>query len=434
MKLSRLTPGKEKGENNTSDCEENSNASLDSEDANRLLNEIEINDFELSDQEDDDVEGGLIVWNIVNWEKRLHRDEIFSKRYKPSILEVKELKQTATELSVQTRGIMGMIQGIGSQMSQDLEYLLYGGHSIIVKRGGVSWQEKDCDLVLLTDGFLLVHRNFSSFNPLAKRYEFCHLWKETKSCYLQGDSFVILLDEGAVIELSSEDSTSWLHALEHILIEYALHNPSSEELTAEIGWQYGLVRRPAYTAAVTGDSTTMGDLSDVNTLDDYNCFAPLHYALQHETCNLEIIEKLLDAGADPNLEDNEGRTPMYFAEKNKLEDAKTLMENRGGEVSKLTNIEERGELFSRFEQSQINTARRREKVRLVEERKAAEAAEKAKSVQDQMNKNMAALIERGEKIEQLDNKTKDLEAEAKNFGVMATQLKEKMKKKKWYHL
>jgi uncharacterized protein YdaU (DUF1376 family) len=324
-------------------------------------------------------------------------------------------------------------------MSQGLESLLHGGHSIIAKRGNLVWEDNDCDLVLFTDGLLLLYRNASAFNPLAKRYEFCHMWKDVKLCYLEGNSVVIDIQDGTSIKLSpesssSEDADDWMKALERIVIEYTIHNPSSEKLTDEVGWQYNLVRKPAFSAAVSGDVSIMGEIQDVNALDEYNSYAPLHYALQHETCNLEIIEKLLDAGADPNLEDNEGRTPMYFAEKNSLDDVKTLLESRGGQSSKLTNIEARGELFGRFEQSQINTTRRRENEKLAEERKAAEAAAKAKSVQSQMNKNMAAMIERGEKIEELDSKTKDLEAEAQNFGVMATQLKERMKKKKWYQL
>lgn len=98
-------------------------------------------------------------------------------------------------------------------------------------------------------------------------------------------------------------------------------------------------------------------------------------------------------------------------------------------------MEQRGELFGKIEQSKINTERRREKEKLMQENKAAEAAAKADSVQDQMSKNMQALIERGEKIEELDVKTKQLESEAKEFGDMATQLKETMKARasmKWW--
>jgi hypothetical protein len=49
-----------------------------------------------------------------------------------------------------------------------------------------------------------------------------------------------------------------------------------------------------------------------------------------------------------------------------------------------------------------------------------------------MNKNMAALNERGEKIENLDQKTQDLEDEAKTFFKnLAGKLKDQVKNKKW---
>jgi hypothetical protein len=66
----------------------------------------------------------------------------------------------------------------------------------------------------------------------------------------------------------------------------------------------------------------------------------------------------------------------------------------------------------------------------MEENKAKEAAEKAALAQDQMSKNMAALVERGEKIKELDVKTKELEDGASNFADMAEQLKNKAKNKK----
>jgi hypothetical protein len=413
------------------------------EDAQKLLEEMEIHDFEFSDQEEEpgnEDSTGNIKWETIDWDKRMKRDEIFSKRYTPSASESKELHTIASELSVQSRSsLFGMIQvNMGAQVSQDLESLIFGGHSIVVKRGPLSRKDNDCELVLLTNGFILTFRNLNFFNPLARRYETCHLWTEVEFCCLADDSVVIQLRAGDRLEFQSvqdgDNSNQWLQALERIMIENAIHNPSLSETTEVLGWQYILIRKPGFTAAVTGDMSLMGDPQNINELDIHNEFAPLHYALLQETCNTEVIEALLDTGADPNVVDGEGRSPMYYATKNKLDDIKELLIRRGGEASKLTEIEQRGELFGKFEQSALNTERRREKEKLIEENKAAEAAAKTQSVQDQMNKNMVALIERGEKIEQLDTKTKDLEAEAQDFGQMAAQLKAKMKKKKWYQL
>ena len=115
-------------------------------------------------------------------------------------------------------------------------------------------------------------------------------------------------------------------------------------------------------------------------------------------------------------------------------DVLELLESRGGESSALSEIEQRGELFGNLEEANMNTERRREQERLIEEQKVAEAAAKAQAVQDQMERNMQAMQERGEKIEELDVKTKQLESEAKDFHEMATQLKEKMKakNKRWF--
>ena len=109
------------------------------------------------------------------------------------------------------------------------------------------------------------------------------------------------------------------------------------------------------------------------------------------------------------------------------------MEN-GGTASKLAEMEERGELFGGLEEANRKTEKRRELEQAIKDRKAAEAAEKALSVQDQMNKNMAAMIERGEKIERLDQKTQDLQNEAATFADLAAKLKDQAKNKKWYQL
>lgn len=414
------------------------------DDAHKLLEELEIHDFDLSDQ-DEETENmdsaGSIEWETINWQTRMQRDEIFSKRYKPSKSEYKELQAIASELSVQSRAsLMGMIQvGMGSQVSQDLESLLFGGHSVVVKRGPLTWNDTDCELVLLTDGFILKFRNSNRLNPLAKRYETCRVWTEVEFCCLENNDVVVIqLLTGDRLEIRTipdgDDARQWLEALERVMIENVIHHPNQSENTEIVGWQYILIRKPGFSAAVSGDTSLMGNPQNINELDTHNQFAPLHYALQQEGCDVNVVEALLDAGADPNIEDGEGRSPMYYAAKNQLDSIKALLVNRGGSASKLTEIEQRGELFGRFEQSVLNTERRREKEKLIEERKAAEAAEKAKSVQDQMSKNMAALAERGEKIEQLDTKTQDLEAEAKDFGEMAAALKDKMKKKKWYQL
>lgn len=130
------------------------------------------------------------------------------------------------------------------------------------------------------------------------------------------------------------------------------------------------------------------------------------------------------------------------AERNEVpEEIVDILKSGGGKKSKLAEMEMRGELFSGVNAANEKAKQRRERERLVKEQeqamkdqKAAEAKAKAEGAQSEMSKAMAALVERGEKIEQLDQKTKDLQAEAKTFGDLAAQLKEEVKNKKWYQL
>lgn len=124
----------------------------------------------------------------------------------------------------------------------------------------------------------------------------------------------------------------------------------------------------------------------------------------------------------------------HTAERNRLTAIQGILEEHGGEASKLADMEERGALFGSAEHANQQTEKRRGLEQAIKDQKAAEAAAKAESVQNQMNKNMSALQERGEKIEQLDQKTQDLENEAKTFKDLAGKLKEQVKNKKWYQL
>ena len=66
--------------------------------------------------------------------------------------------------------------------------------------------------------------------------------------------------------------------------------------------------------------------ADVNARA-HNGWTPLHVQAQEgeDTGALEVMEALLEAGANPNLTDNEGNTPMIFArERNEPEKIKLL--------------------------------------------------------------------------------------------------------------
>ena len=42
-------------------------------------------------------------------------------------------------------------------------------------------------------------------------------------------------------------------------------------------------------------------------------FTPLHYAAYGNNENVAVIEALIAAGADPNVQRNDGQTPLHYA-------------------------------------------------------------------------------------------------------------------------
>ena len=122
------------------------------------------------------------------------------------------------------------------------------------------------------------------------------------------------------------------------------------------------------------------------------------------------------------------------AERNKLDDILQLLKEFGGKQSKLAKIELKGLLFGSAPEAARKAEERREKERAMQEYKAAESAAKAESAKNTMNENMNALLQRGEKINAMHEKTQVLQNEAKTYADLASQLKEQVKGKKWYQL
>ena len=421
------------------DREEDDNDNGD-EDVHKMLEDMEIPDFDISMSFDEDDEGKVSATETsnedtdVDYESRLLREEVFSKRYNPNKLEQKELQGVAKVLGVGFSSIRL------TTCQTTLHELIFGNHSIILKKGPICFKNQDCDLILLTDGFIAAYQNFNIYNPLESRYDTCQFWSDIE--------FVELADLGTLkIQMQSGESFQirrhsdgeslkcWLKIIEHIVILSTVHNSNAPSMVTDLlGWQYTLIRKPAYTAAVTGDIKLTGNAEHLNQLDNYNQSSPLHYAIQQELCSADMIDALLRAGADPNLADGEGRSAMYYAQRNQLSDIEVILKEHGGKKSELVEIELRGELFGGADQAAKNSEKRREMEQTVKDNKAAEAAAKAQSAQSQMSQNMAAMIQRGEKINAIDDKAQQLNDEAKQYGSLATQLKNQMKNKKWYQL
>ncbi|KAL3915592.1 MAG: hypothetical protein SGILL_005578 [Bacillariaceae sp.] len=402
----------------------------DEEDVQEMLDNIRISDFNLSVDFDEIAKEEA---QAEAYDDRIQREEIYSKRYHPSKTEKEELQQLATDLGESSSSFR-----LTSSASA-LEELLFGNHSIILKKGVVSSKDENCFLYILTDGFILVYQQTSVFNPLGSRYEACNLWRDVDYVDIaRAGTLLIQMQSGESYELHAtadgEGVRQWFQCIEPVVLQYMLRDKNQSERIQEFGWQYTVMRKPGFTAAVTGDMRLMGNPRDLNYLDVYNKSTALHYAMQREPCNAEMVDALLRLGADPNFPDSEGRSAMYFAKRNELDDIASILEEHGGKSSKLAEMELRGELFGGVEQAQRNTVKRREDEKAIKDQKAAEASAKAESAQSQMSKNMAAMIERGEKIEEMDDKARQINEQAKEYGNFASQLKNQMKNKKWYQL
>lgn len=108
-----------------------------------------------------------------------------------------------------------------------------------------------------------------------------------------------------------------------------------------------------------------------------------------------------------------------------------LLMHHGGIASELARIEERGELFGNAADAHTKSEQRRKTEKAT---KAQVAAAKAESAKGSMGDAMNALHVRGQKINDLGEKTQELQANAKTYGSLASQLKDKVKAKKWYQL
>lgn len=320
---------------------------LEEEDVDAMLANLEIPDFSMSgmlpsqDDEDEDTfdPNQKEPWTQVDWKERLRRQEIYSQRYKPKRTEIVELEALANDLGISSSsdllGIkrMSMAMGMGSRMTEDIHKLFSGEHSILVSVLPVQWDGKKCDLVLLTDGFVLKYaKPASSFNPLESRYETCQLWESVDFCEQSG-AFSISIqllpeeggEEGTRYELDAIDGGETLDTifqrLERVMTQHDLHGKSDQ--TDVLGWQHLRARKPAFAVAVSNDLGVLEGKSqvsvskEINELDSYNHYSPLHYAILQEECNHEVLKVLLKAGADPNLEDGDGKSAMYYGKHKK---------------------------------------------------------------------------------------------------------------------
>lgn len=289
--------------------------------------------------------------------------------------------------------------------------------------------EREAEFILLTHGGLIAlvvppedqTESQRKKNAVVRKFERAIEWKDL-ACVSPHDeddwAWEVIIrgikgqERLTFVAPSNRQQQAWLDAMETVLVQHHMHENSSLQ---ELGWQYRIVQKPAFSFAVTDDDDGLGFCSEtLNTLDVYNGYAPLHYAVR--LGNEQAVKVFLSERADPNIKDRDGLTPVYYAVQDEVSECiLKLLESHG--ASGITQTKkDRDELIDRVVATKCEREERRER-----EVKAAAA-------QAQMNENMRLLNERGQKIQDADDKARELNQNAQQYASLARQLKEQTKR------
>jgi len=215
-----------------------------------------------------------------------------------------------------------------------------------------------------------------------------------------------------------------MDAFQTILVNFHTHCTGHHQ--SHLGWQYQYVYQPGFTVAVTNRIDELEQLdrqfqAQLNTLDDYNGYAPLHYAVKRN--HAPAIASLLTCGADVDVQDAEGHSPLYLAVQDELPATTIELLQNHGAAPVDADISQRGELFGKVAATQAILDERHRELQQERDAKAAEA---------ELKHNMKLLQRRGEQINEIGDKATQLNQNAAEYGDLARQLKEATKKKsKW---
>ena len=190
----------------------------------------------------------------------------------------------------------------------------------------------DCEVLLFTRGFLLASPSkggggffgIGGSKPGLTALGSA-LWTDVHRIHVTASQSLMLTcgKDNVLFELVPplDEMDGWKRDIQHCAIQAHLNlagNNNSDNLHS-LGWQYRLCQTPWFSEAVLDNQAESGyemtsadtDYSEgLNQLDEYNGLAPLHYAVR--LGHTEAIRNLLEAGANPNVADREGKTPMYY--------------------------------------------------------------------------------------------------------------------------
>lgn len=265
-------------------------------------------------------------YNPAYWNQRLARPEVYSRRYRPNDAEKDELLKLEEFLGIpearrsRKNIIVQQWRLINPSSTQASNQNI--PQSIVLKRGPVCWGSYDeCELILLTRGFVVARKVFH-YSP---KFQLGEIWTNVDRVGVTGiTSFTIeCTDQQKQLDFSCPtalEMQAWMKALRIVVIQAHTHQTSlldtEEGIEKEQGWQYKIVQAPWFTEAVTGqvqlepDMLDAMDNSTINTLDSYNNWTPLHYAVRGN--NIDAMRFLLQSGADPNKLDGMGVSPIQY--------------------------------------------------------------------------------------------------------------------------
>ena len=309
----------------------------------------------------------------ASYDRRLHRSDVYHKHYVPSRQELSELQELEDYLGIFSAKTKHRFSTLWRQLVPPLEAAKQkldrrrsfqsqhstssmsdissvtnhipkmakskaSFYSIVLKRGAIQfedYQDFQCELILLTRGFVVARPNFQ-FIP---RFQAGDLWTSvvqvqptnplsiTLSCTSRTTDHLTLTQLKQqqqygcyTYEISCatpQEQGSWLEALRRVVVQAHDMAGTNEKEMGGLGWQYRIVYVPFFTEAVTGnpiqkDKILAGSTGHINlnAVDSYNSYAPLHYATRAN--HIRVMAFLLEAGADVNVGDGYGRTPMYY--------------------------------------------------------------------------------------------------------------------------
>jgi Ankyrin repeats (3 copies) len=317
---------------------------------------------------------------------------------------------------------------------------------------------KDVEVMLLTRGLVVadVKRRSSKRNVLLRSFLACVTWDQVdhvvegigrdaitswelhfKSGRASDPSLKSASTVWTFTTASSKERAAWLDALETVLVRTHMHSGTTTATASSpriagrktldpqhrLGWQYTLVHRGGYTAAVTGVLDRLQvPVQSVNACDPYNGLTMLIYAVRSGNSN--VVSHLLDPClADVDATDRDGHTAMYYATRDQQHDMQQILAEHGAMMSLEAVQCGCGELFGAVSDAQ----------EVVDDRRDREVRQ-AREAQTQMNDNLRLMQERGTKIREMGDKATQLNEGAANYADMARQLKEKSQKPTFFGL